>query len=69
MAVFLARDPRRLERPRWFSPSRGLRGIIPAWGCAAAASFITFGALWIFRVLAVAELLNERSLRHSRRQR
>lgn len=48
-----------------FLDPRGMRGIVLAWGCAAAASFITFGALWIFPVLGATELLNDRSLRRS----
>jgi len=48
-----------------FLDPRGLRAIVPGWVCAATASFITFGALWIFPVLALTELLNDRSVRRT----
>jgi len=48
-----------------FLDPRGLRGIFAAWACAATASFITFGALWILPVLAAAELLSDRRLRRT----
>jgi hypothetical protein len=48
-----------------FLDPRGLRSLVPAWACAATASFITFGALWIYPVLAATELLNDRSVRRT----
>jgi hypothetical protein len=48
-----------------FLDPRGLRGVVPAWVCTTAASFITFGALWIVPVLAATELLSDRSVRRT----